>query len=176
MSGKCEKNAIFPKGTPDPVLWLRIFIHKNRPRQIYGCFIGFSFLILVMSFRPAFCQYYYYSNPPITYYYTNPLFFTDFGYINSITEPFYYLGYGYKPPIEGNTLLAWNRYTPFNDPYSTYLLNFLEIPTYAFFGSPYQTTFPYRTLPGTDYPYARFQYPAYTYGAISAYQLWVMMQ
>jgi hypothetical protein len=86
------------------------------------------------------------------------------------------MGYGYKTPIAGNTLLAWNRYTPFHDAYSSYLFNFFEIPTYTFYGSISQTTFPYKTLPGTSYPYARFQYPAYSYGTVDAYQNWLALQ
>ena len=65
------------------------------------CIIIAIILAIPMLFGSAQCQ----SLLPISYYYTNPLFFTDFGYINSITEPFYYIGYGYQPPIEGNYLL-----------------------------------------------------------------------
>ena len=145
-------------------------------RDLYNLIILIlSFLILMNFVKPVFCQY---SNSavPISYFYTSPLFYTDYGYINSIIEPFYYLGYGYKPPIEGNTTLAWNLYTPFNNAYSAYLLNFFEIPTFNFFGSLYHTTFPYQTLPGTGYPYTRFQYPTYSYGSSNIYQSWLLMQ
>jgi len=175
MTSKGEKQSIFRKEKTASLRLSWILIHINRPKQRLLLSIGFLLLFLFISYEPAFCQFYDLT-PPISYYYTNPLFFTDFGYINSIIEPFYYLGYGYKPPIEGNTLLAWNRYTPFHDAYSAYLFNFLEIPTYAFFGSPYQMPFPYQTLPGTEYPYARFQYPTYSYGAVSAYQGWLLIQ
>ncbi len=188
------KNKIISKGFLSyPFLFLRIINSKNKIRQIFCSKNRFSYfwailkshgyllivlflsLILVAIPGTAYCQSFG-STMPISYYYTDPLFFSDYGYINSIIEPFYYLGYGYKPPIEGNTLLAWNRYTPFNSAYSAYLLNFIDIPTYTHFGSLYQTTFPYSTLPGAGYPYERFQYPAYSYGSVGAYQLWLGLQ
>ncbi|MBN2373524.1 hypothetical protein JXL19_07045 [bacterium] len=136
--------------------------------------IAIFFMILIIHSNPALCQFPVI--PPVSYYYTNPLYFSDYGYINSITDPFYYLGYGYKPPIEGDTLLGWNRFNPFLDAYSVYLYNFLGIPTYGYVNSPYQSVFPFRTLPGTGYPYERFVYPTYTYGSPEFYQNWVDIQ
>ena len=97
---------------------------------------------------------------PTSYYYTNPLSYTSYGYFNSIN--------GY--------LLGYAPFTPFLTPtvstaYSTY-----GIPTYPYFGSPYTTTFPYTTLPGTPIPYARFDYPTYSYGDPSFYLAWNLLQ
>jgi hypothetical protein len=97
---------------------------------------------------------------PSSYYYTNPLYYTGYGYFNSING--YLLGYGV--------------YTPFLNPSTALTYNTLGIPTYPYFGSPYQTTFPYTTLPGTPIPYARFDYPTYVYGDPSFYLSWVLLQ
>ncbi|MGA1797056.1 MAG: hypothetical protein ACMUIS_09410 [bacterium] len=149
---------------------------KGRSLHISLIIVITSVVILSTgAVNRGLCQYSS-SVVPVSYFYTNPLFFTGFGYINSIIEPFYYMGYGYYPPIEGNTLLGWDRYTPFNNAYASFLLNFFEIPTYPYFGSVIQTTFPYRAMPGTGYPYARFEYPTYSYGSVSAYQGWVGLQ
>ena len=113
--------------------------------------------------------------PPVTYYYTNPLIFTDYGYFNSITDPFYNLGYGFFPPIPGN-LLGSYRVDPFLTPYENYLYTFFGKQTYPYFGSPYTTVFPFSTLPGTPIPYTRFSYPTYTYGAPDFYLSWVLLQ
>jgi len=97
---------------------------------------------------------------PTSYYYTNPLYYSGYGYFNTIN--------GY--------LLGYAPFTPFltYDVASTY--NLLGIPTYPYFGSPYQTTFPYTTLPGTPIPYARFDYPTYAYGSPDFYLSWVLLQ
>ena len=97
---------------------------------------------------------------PTSYYYTNPLFYSDYGYFNTIN--------GY--------LLGFAPFTPFLSPDLAYAYNTLGIPTYPYFGSPYETTFPYTTLPGTPIPYARFDYPTYTYGDPSFYLAWTYLQ
>jgi hypothetical protein len=112
---------------------------------------------------------------PISYFYTNPLYYTDYGYINSLTDPFYNLGYGYFPPIPGN-LLGSYRVNPFLNSYEDYLYRFTGYATYPFFGSPYTTTFPFNTLPGTPIPYTRFSYPSYVYGSPDFYLSWTMLQ
>jgi len=97
---------------------------------------------------------------PTSYYYTNPLFYTGFGYFNTIN--------GY--------LLGFAPFTPFLAPDVSLAYNSLGITTYPYFGSPYQTTFPYTTLPGTPIPYARFDYPTYAYGDPSFYLAWTLLQ
>jgi len=97
---------------------------------------------------------------PTSYFYTNPLYYTGYGYFNSIN--------GY--------LLGFAPFTPFLTPAVSYTYNSLGIPTYPYFGSPYQTTFPYTTLPGTPIPYARFDYPTYVYGDPSFYLAWTLLQ
>jgi hypothetical protein len=97
---------------------------------------------------------------PTSYYYTNPLYYSGYGYFNSIDG--YLLGYGV--------------YTPFLSPSVATTYNSFGIPTYPYFGSPYQTTFPYTTLPGTPIPYARFDYPTYVYGDPSFYLGWTLLQ
>ncbi|MGA1865298.1 MAG: hypothetical protein ACMUHX_09570 [bacterium] len=97
---------------------------------------------------------------PTSYYYTNPLYYSGYGYFNSIN--------GY--------LLGYAPFTPFLTPNAAYSYNALGIPTYPYFGSPYQTTFPYTTLPGTPIPYARFDYPTYAYGSPDFYLSWVLLQ
>jgi hypothetical protein len=97
---------------------------------------------------------------PTSYYYTNPLYYSGYGYFNSIDG--YLLGYGV--------------YTPFLSPSVATAYNSYGIPTYPYFGSPYQTTFPYTTLPGTPIPYARFDYPTYVYGDPSFYLGWTLLQ
>jgi hypothetical protein len=97
---------------------------------------------------------------PSSYYYTNPLYYSGYGYFNSIN--------GY--------LLGFAPFTPFLTPDVAYSYNTLGIPTYPYFGSPYQTTFPYTTLPGTPIPYARFDYPTYAYGSPDFYLSWVLLQ
>jgi len=97
---------------------------------------------------------------PTSYFYTNPLYYTGYGYFNSIN--------GY--------LLGFAPFTPFLTPAVSYTYNSYGIPTYPYFGSPYQTTFPYTTLPGTPIPYARFDYPTYVYGDPSFYLAWTLLQ
>lgn len=113
---------------------------------------------------------------PISYYYTNPLLYTDYGYVNSIIEPFYYIGYGYFPPISGNNLLGYYRVDPFLNYYNNYLYNYFGFATYPYIGSPYTTTYPFNTLPGTMLPYTRFSYPSFVYGSPSYYLNWVLLQ
>jgi hypothetical protein len=97
---------------------------------------------------------------PTSYYYTSPLYYSDYGYFNTIN--------GY--------LLGFAPFTPFLGPDVAYAYNSLGIATYPYFGSPYETTFPYTTLPGTPIPYARFDYPTYTYGDPSFYLAWTLLQ
>jgi hypothetical protein len=112
---------------------------------------------VVLLFGPmAQAQYIY----PTSYYYTNPLYYPGYGYFNSIN--------GY--------LLGYAPFTPFLTPNVAYTYNSYGIPTYPYFGSPYQTTFPYTTLPGTPIPYARFDYPTYAYGDPSFYLAWTLLQ
>jgi hypothetical protein len=97
---------------------------------------------------------------PTSYFYTNPLYYPSYGYFNTIN--------GY--------LLGYAPFTPFLTPNVAYTYNSYGIPTYPYFGSPYQTTFPYTTLPGTPIPYARFDYPTYAYGDPSFYLAWTLLQ
>jgi hypothetical protein len=97
---------------------------------------------------------------PTSYFYTNPLYYPSYGYFNTIN--------GY--------LLGYAPFTPFLTPDVSYAYNSYGIPTYPYFGSPYQTTFPYTTLPGTPIPYARFDYPTYAYGDPSFYLAWTLLQ
>ncbi len=112
---------------------------------------------------------------PLSYFYTNPLSFNGYGYVNSLTDPFYYIGYGYFPPIIGN-LLGWYRVDPFLNPYENYLYNYFGFNTFPYTGSTYTTVFPFNTIPGTIIPYTRFNYPTYTYGSPSNYLNWVLFQ
>jgi len=97
---------------------------------------------------------------PLSYYYTNPLYYPSYGYFNSIN--------GY--------LLGYAPFTPFLTPDVSAAYNLLGVPTYPYVASPYQTTFPYTTLPGTIIPYARFDYPSYVYGSPDFYLNWVLLQ
>ena len=97
---------------------------------------------------------------PTSYYYTNPLYYPSYGYFNTIN--------GY--------LLGFAPFTPFLTPDVATTYNGLGIPTFPYFGSPYQTTFPYTTLPGTVIPYTRFDYPTYVYGSPDFYLSWVLLQ
>lgn len=112
---------------------------------------------------------------PVSYFYTNPLYYRDFGYINTLTDPFYYIGYGYHPPITGN-LLGWYRVDPFLDPYEDYLYNYFGRNMYPYTGSLYTTAYPFNTLPGTMIPYTRFNYPSFMYGSPYNYLNWVLSQ
>ena len=97
---------------------------------------------------------------PTSYYYTNPLYYSNYGYFNTIN--------GY--------LLGYLPFTPFATADVASVYNLAGIPTFPYFGSPYQTTFPYTTLPGTIIPYARFDYPSYVYGSPDFYLSWVLLQ
>jgi hypothetical protein len=97
---------------------------------------------------------------PISYYYTNPLYYADYGYFNTIN--------GY--------LLGYAPFTPFLAPDAAAAYNLAGVPTYPYVNSAYQTTFPYTTLPGTIIPYARFDYPSYVYGSPDFYLNWVLIQ
>jgi hypothetical protein len=97
---------------------------------------------------------------PTSYYYTNPLAYSSYGYFNSIN--------GY--------LLGYAPFTPFLTPTTATAYGTLGIPTYPYFGSPYTTTFPYTTLPGTPIPYASFDYPSYVYGSPDFYLGWNLLQ
>lgn len=97
---------------------------------------------------------------PVSYYYTNPLYYSSYGYFNTID--------GY--------LLGYAPFTPFLTPDVASVYNLAGIPTYPYVASPYQTTFPYTTLPGTIIPYARFDYPSYVYGSPDYYLNWVLIQ
>jgi len=112
---------------------------------------------------------------PVSYYYTNPLYFTDYGYFNSINDPFYPLGYGFYSSLEGN-LLGYYNVNPFLSPYDTYLYNYFGNNTYPYIGSPYTTVFPFNTPPGTMLPYTRFSYPSFVYGSPDFYLSWTMLQ
>lgn len=151
----------------------RLFNINMLYQLLVAIFVILCLNLFIMPETPL-CQFP--TIPPVSYYYTNPLFFPSYGYINSISDPFYYLGYGYKPPIKGDSLLGWNLFSPFLNAYSSYLYNFFEITTYGYSNSPYQTAFPYKTLPGTGYPYSRFVYPSYSYGSADFYKSWVNFQ
>lgn len=97
---------------------------------------------------------------PISFNYTNPLFYPDYGYFNTIN--------GY--------LLGYAPFTPFLGPTAAAAYNLAGIPTFPYVSNPYQTTFPYTTLPGTIIPYARFDYPSYVYGSPDFYLNWVLIQ
>jgi hypothetical protein len=97
---------------------------------------------------------------PTSYYYTNPQYYSSYGYFNTIN--------GY--------LLGYLPFTPFLGPAAASTYNYAGIPTYPYVTSPYQTTFPYTTLPGTIIPYARFDYPTYVYGSPDYYLSWVLIQ
>ncbi|MGA1840961.1 MAG: hypothetical protein ACMUIU_10075 [bacterium] len=87
----------------------------------------------------------------------------------------YYTSYGYFNSINGY-LLGYAPFTPFLIPDVSAAYNLAGIPTYPYFGSPYQTTFPYQTSPGPMIPHARFDYPTYVYGSPDFYHLWVLLQ
>jgi len=97
---------------------------------------------------------------PVTYYYTNPLYYSNYGYFNSIN--------GY--------LLGYMGFSPFLNPAVSSLYSLAGKTTYPYFGSPYQSTFPYTTLSGTPVPYSRFSYPSYVYGDPSFYLNWTLFQ
>jgi hypothetical protein len=97
---------------------------------------------------------------PLAWIYMSQLcpFLADEGYFNSIDD--YLLGY--------------LHYSPFLALIESYLYPLGT--TFPYFGSPYQTTFPYTALPDSMIPYARFDYPAYVYGSPDFYLNWVLLQ
>ena len=129
----------------DNVMFLRVWL--------IAVFLAIGFILLLGSVSQAQVL-------PSSYYYTNPLYFTDYSYFNTIN--------GY--------LLGFGQFTPFLTSDVAYVYNILGIATYPYFGSPYQSTFPYTTLPGTPIPYARFDYPSYVYGSPDFYLSWVLLQ
>jgi len=122
--------------------------------KIWVIIIALAIGVLMMNVSMVNAQF------PLSYYYTNPLYYPSYGYFNSIN--------GY--------LLGYAPFTPFLTPNVAAAYNLLSIPTYPYVASPYQTTFPYTTLPGTITPYARFDYPSYVYGSPSFYLNWVLLQ
>jgi len=121
------------------------------------CVVAFALVIGIVLMTSPIVQAQWL---PTSYYYTNPLYYSSYGYFNSID--------GY--------LLGYLPYTPFLNPTAAASYNLAGIPTYPYFGSPYQTTFPYTALPGTPIPYARFTYPSYVYGSPDFYLNWVLLQ
>jgi hypothetical protein len=93
---------------------------------------------------------------PASFYYTQPLFYTSYGYANTID--------GY--------LLGYNTYSPFLAPSVYPAYNLAGIPTFPYLTNPFQTTFPYATL-DVYAPYAPPAYPTFTYGDPSLYSLWI---
>jgi hypothetical protein len=93
---------------------------------------------------------------PASFYYTQPLFYTSYGYANTID--------GY--------LLGYNTYSPFLAPPVASTYNLAGIPTFPYLTNPFQTTFPYATL-DVYAPYAPPAYPTFTYGDPSLYSLWI---
>jgi hypothetical protein len=130
-------------------------MENSRFLKIWVIAIALTMGIMVMVVPMAQAQYL-----PISYYYTSPLAYPSYGYFNSIN----------------GQLLGYAPFTPFLTPSASSAYNLLGIPTYPYVGSPYKTTFPYTTLPGTIIPYARFSYPSYVYGSPSFYQNWVLLQ
>ena len=100
---------------------------------------------------------------PTSYYYTNPLLYTTYGYSNSISG--------------ASTLLGYAPFSPFYDPAYISSLAALSpailIPSYPFPGSPYVTPFAYLTTPGAVSPYVSFSYPSFVYGDPLIYSTWV---
>ena len=102
---------------------------------------------------------------PTSYYFTNPLLYTTYGYTNSITGP--------------ATLLGYAPFSPFYDP--SYisslaaLTNPIIIPSYGFPGSPYVTPWTYLTTPGAVSPYVSFSYPSFAYGDPLIYSAWAAL-
>ena len=102
---------------------------------------------------------------PTSYFYTNPLFYSSYGYTN---------------PISGTaTLLGYAPFSPFYDPaYIASLASLttpISIASYAYPLSPYVTPFPYLTTPGAVSPYVTFDYPYYLYGDPAVYLAWTAL-
>jgi hypothetical protein len=136
-------------------------------------FLKYLMLLLVIVYFVITPMKTFSQGLPISYYYTNPLQFPNYSYFNSITDPFYYLGYGYKKPILGNDLLAANTYDPFLNYYQVYLFGQYGINTYPYVSYTEQIPFPYQALPGTFLPYSSPFYPTYTYGLVDNYYSWI---
>ncbi len=102
---------------------------------------------------------------PTSYYFTNPLLYTTYGYTNSIVGP--------------STLLGYAPFSPFYDPaYISSLAALttpISIPSYGFPGSPYVTPWPYLTTPGAVSPYVNFSYPYFAYGDPAIYSAWALL-
>jgi len=129
-------------------------MENYRFLKIWVMIIALAIGILLVNISMVNAQF------PLSYYYTNPLYYPSYGYFNSIN--------GY--------LLGYAPFTPFLTPDVSAAYNLLGVPTYPYVASPYQTTFPYTTLPGTIIPYARFDYPSYVYGSPDFYLNWVLLQ
>jgi len=93
---------------------------------------------------------------PISYYYTQPLYYPTYGYTNAIDS--YLLGY--------------NTYSPFLAPAVADVYALAGLDVYPYLTNPYSTTFPYATLDVLA-PYAPPVYPTFTYGLPSLYSLWL---
>jgi len=131
-------------------------MENSRFLKMWVIAIALAIGVVIMAGPMAHAQYAF----PTSYYYTNPLYYSNYGYFNSIN--------GY--------LLGYAPFTPFLTPTVASAYNLAGVPTYPYVGSPYQTTFPYTTLPGTIIPYARFDYPSYVYGSPDFYLNWVLLQ
>jgi hypothetical protein len=129
-------------------------MENSRFLKLWAVAIVLVIGVVLMTGPMAVAQF------PASYYYTNPLYYSSYGYFNTID--------GY--------LLGYAPFTPFLTPDVASAYNYSGIPTYPYVGSPYQTTSPYTTLPGTIIPYARFDYPSYVYGDPSFYLNWVLIQ
>jgi hypothetical protein len=93
---------------------------------------------------------------PASYYYTNPLYYSSYGYFNTIN--------GY--------LLGVNTYSPFLAPSVADAYAYAGLSVYPYLTNPYSTAFPYATLDVLA-PYAPPALPTFTYGDPSLYAFWV---
>lgn len=133
---------------------------KSRFFVITTLFIV-SFILLFGGYAHSqFFPYCPYISPPSLCYLLSYPYYTNYGYFNSID--------GY--------LLGYIPFTPFLNQNVSAAYNIAGIPTYSYLGSPYQTTFPYQTVPGSINPYTRFTYPAYIYGIPDFYLNWILLQ
>jgi hypothetical protein len=99
---------------------------------------------------------------PASFYYTQPTYYTSYGYANTIT------GYDYYDAF----LLGYNTYSPFLAPSVADAYALAGLSVYPYLTNPYQTTFPYATL-DVYAPYAPVAYPTFTYGDPYSYGYWV---
>jgi len=95
---------------------------------------------------------------PASFYYTQPLFYSSYGYANTID--------GY--------LLGYNTYSPFLAPTVASAYSLAGLSVYPYLTNPYQTAFPYATLDVLA-PYAPPAFPTFTYGDPALYALWVSL-